>query len=55
MFNAFVFSVLAQAPLILGGLLAMMTNSLIPFSFTRGGLPTGLWAAGGFAMSLLQQ
>ena len=38
-----------------GGLLAMLTNSLIPFSYERGGLLTGLWAAGGFAMSLLQQ
>jgi zinc transporter, ZIP family len=38
-----------------GGLLAMLTNSLIPFSFTRGGLLTGIWAAGGFALSLLQQ
>jgi zinc transporter, ZIP family len=38
-----------------GGLLAMLTNSLIPFSFSRGGLLTGLWATGGFALSLLQQ
>ena len=38
-----------------GGLLAMLTNSLIPFSFTRGGLLTGIWAAAGFALSLLQQ
>jgi zinc transporter, ZIP family len=38
-----------------GGLLAMLTNSLIPFSFTRGGLLTGVWTAAGFALSLLQQ
>ena len=38
-----------------GGLLAMLTNSLIPFSYERGGLLTGLWAAAGFAVSLLQQ
>ncbi len=38
-----------------GALLAMITNSLIPFSFERGKLITGIWAVGGFAMSLLQQ
>ena len=38
-----------------GGLIAMLTTSLIPFSFERGGLITGIWAVAGFAMSFLQQ
>lgn len=38
-----------------GGLLAMLTTSLIPFSFERGGLITGIWAVAGFALSLLHQ
>jgi zinc transporter, ZIP family len=38
-----------------GGLLCMLTTSLIPFSFERGGLITGVWAVAGFAMSFLQQ
>lgn len=38
-----------------GALLAMLTNSLIPFSFDRGKLVTGIWTVAGFAMSLLQQ
>lgn len=38
-----------------GGLLAMLTTSLIPFSEERGGLITGIWAVAGFALSLLQQ
>lgn len=38
-----------------GGLLAMLTTSLIPFSYERGGLVTGIWAVAGFALSLLQQ
>lgn len=38
-----------------GGLLAMLTSSLIPFSSERGGLVTGIWAVAGFALSLLQQ
>lgn len=38
-----------------GGLLAMLTTSLIPFSEERGGLMTGIWAVAGFALSLLQQ
>ncbi|MEZ4768300.1 MAG: hypothetical protein R2844_07730 [Caldilineales bacterium] len=38
-----------------GGLIAMLTTSLIPFSFERGGLLTGVFAVAGFAMSLLQQ
>lgn len=38
-----------------GGLLAMLTTSLIPFAYERGGLITGIWAVAGFALSLLQQ
>ncbi len=38
-----------------GGLIAMLTTSLIPFSFERGGLLTGVFAVAGFAMSFLQQ
>jgi len=37
-----------------GGLLCMLTVSLIPFAFERGGLVTGLWAVAGFAASFLQ-
>jgi ZIP family zinc transporter len=38
-----------------GGLVCMLTTSLIPFSFERGGLITGVFAVAGFAMSVLQQ
>ena len=38
-----------------GGLIAMLTTSLIPFSYERGGLITGIWAVAGFAISFLQQ
>lgn len=38
-----------------GGLICMLTTSLIPFSFERGGLVTGVWAVFGFAVSFLQQ
>ena len=38
-----------------GGLICMLTTSLIPFSFERGGLVTGVWAVLGFAVSFLQQ
>jgi zinc transporter, ZIP family len=38
-----------------GGLICMLATSLIPFSFERGGLITGIWAVAGFAMSFLQQ
>lgn len=38
-----------------GGLICMLTTSLIPFSFQRGGLVTGVWAVLGFAVSFLQQ
>lgn len=38
-----------------GGLICMLTTSLIPFSAERGGLLTGVWAVLGFAVSFLQQ
>jgi zinc transporter, ZIP family len=35
-----------------GGLLAMMTNSLMPFAFSRGGAAAGVMTVVGFAVSL---
>jgi ZIP family zinc transporter len=35
-----------------GGLLAMMTNSLMPFAFERGGAAAGIMTVVGFAVSL---
>ena len=35
-----------------GGLLAMMTNSLMPFAFERGGAMAGIATVVGFAISL---
>lgn len=35
-----------------GGLLAMLTDSLIPYSVTEGGTMAGLWAVVGFAVSM---
>ena len=36
-----------------GGVLAMLTDSLIPFSFAKGGRPAGFWAVVGFAVTLM--
>ncbi len=36
-----------------GGVLAMLTDSLIPFSFAKGGRPAGIWTVVGFALTLL--
>ena len=41
------------AALAAGGLLAMLTNSLMPFSFERGGALAGAATAVGFCLSLL--
>jgi len=41
------------AALAAGGLLAMLTNSLIPFSFERGGSAAGAATALGFCVSIL--
>jgi hypothetical protein len=35
-----------------GGLLAMMTNSLMPFAFDRGGALAGIMTVVGFAVSV---
>ena len=42
-----------QQPLRHGGLLAMLTNSLMPFAFERGGALAGAATAVGFCVSLL--
>ena len=42
-----------MAALAVGGLLAMLTNSLIPFSFERGGAQAGAATALGFCLSVL--
>jgi len=36
-----------------GGVLCMLTNSLIPFSYQRGGRLAGLWTVVGFALAVL--
>jgi zinc transporter, ZIP family len=41
------------AALVAGGLLAMLTNSLIPFSFERGGSLAGAATAVGFCLSVM--
>jgi ZIP family zinc transporter len=40
------------AALAAGGLLAMLTNSLMPFAFERGGSLAGVFTVVGFALSL---
>jgi ZIP family zinc transporter len=35
-----------------GGLLAMLTNSLMPFAFERGGAAAGFWTVVGFALAV---
>jgi ZIP family zinc transporter len=35
-----------------GGLLAMLTNSLMPFAFERGGAQAGFWTVVGFALAV---
>ena len=42
----------AASSLAAGGLLAMLTNSLIPFAFQRGGLLAGVWTVIGFAAAV---
>ena len=41
-----------MAAFTIGGLIAMLTTSLIPFAFEKGGLPTGVWAVVGFGLTL---
>lgn len=40
------------AALAAGGLLAMLTDSLMPYAFKKGGAQAGVWTVVGFAMSL---
>jgi len=40
-----------MAALAAGGLLAMLTDSLMPFAFERGGALTGVWTVVGFALA----
>ena len=42
-----------MAALAAGGLLAMLTNSLMPFAFDRGGRLAGLFTVVGFALAVL--
>jgi ZIP family zinc transporter len=44
-----------MAALAAGGLLAMLTDSLMPFAFERGGSLAGLWTVVGFALAILPQ
>ena len=36
----------------IGGLIAMLTTSLIPFAYEKGGLAAGMWAVVGFGLTL---
>ena len=36
----------------IGGLIAMLTTSMIPFAYRKGGIAAGIWAVLGFAVSL---
>jgi ZIP family zinc transporter len=36
-----------------GGLLAMLTDSLMPFAFARGGKFAGFWTVVGYALAVL--
>jgi len=36
----------------IGGLIAMLTTSMIPFAYEKGGLPAGIWAVVGFGLTL---
>jgi ZIP family zinc transporter len=41
-----------MAALAAGGLIAMLTNSLMPFAFERGGVQAGIWTVVGFAVAI---
>jgi zinc transporter, ZIP family len=41
-----------MAALAAGGLIAMLTNSLMPFAFERGGAQAGIWTVVGFAIAV---
>lgn len=36
----------------IGGLIAMLTTSLIPFAYSKGGMAAGIWAVVGFGLTL---
>ena len=40
-----------MAALAAGGILAMLTDSLMPFAYERGGKLTGIWTVVGFAVA----
>ena len=40
------------AALTIGGLLTMLTTSMIPFAYERGGMAAGIWAVVGFGVTL---
>jgi ZIP family zinc transporter len=42
----------AAAAVAAGGVLAMLTDSLMPFAFTKGGDQAGIWTVAGFAITL---
>jgi zinc transporter, ZIP family len=42
-----------MAALAAGGVLCMLTNSLVPFAYEKGGRLSGLWTVIGFAMAFL--
>ena len=53
MLEAFGLGALAQSSLLLAGLLAMLTNSLMPFAYERAGRLAGVATVVGFCVSLL--
>ena len=44
-----------MAALAAGGVLCMLTNSLVPFAYEKGGRLAGLWTVVGFALAILPQ
>jgi ZIP family zinc transporter len=40
------------AALAAGGLLAMLTDSLMPYAMTKGGSQAGVWTVAGFILTL---
>ncbi len=50
--NAFGSTGAGFAALAAGGLLAMLTDSLMPYAFQKGGAMAGVWTVVGFALSL---
>jgi zinc transporter, ZIP family len=42
-----------MAAFTIGGLITMLTTSMIPFAYKEGGYPAGLWAVAGFGAALI--